>query len=355
MASTSSLGSASLIHASSAQAFYTHFCADTTTLLDQLCSVSDGQGLQGALQSYARLGAQLTAAVDSGVLPAHDQALHRQRLRELAVLLEDTRRRILLDGPPEGQAGGENKQRGFAFKRTQQPKAATPAVVETTQSKPQQPTPIQPSAATAAPTSNHITITALDNTCYTCSEQSESKSLSFDLHHISNSLVDLRSSTSQHTVLSAQLGSITNSILLLPPIEGSLMIHNLTNSLLCIPSCHQFRMHASNTVLVELSTKRGSVLTLEACSGVKFLHTGRMAGAEGEGLRVQDFDDLIHSWQLKHESTEEKGVEGGRKRNFQVVKAAEAGKGMADKVDQLVRLGSSVKQCLEKMIDIPNT
>ncbi|KAJ1586396.1 hypothetical protein NDA11_000072 [Ustilago hordei] len=350
MASTSSLGSASLIHASSAQAFYTHFSADTTTLLDQLGSVSDGQGLQGALQSYARLGAQLTAAVDSGVLPAHDQALHRRRLRELAVLLEDTRPRILLDGPPEGQAAGGNKKRGFAFKRTQQPKAATPAVVETTQSKRQQPTPIQPS-----PTSNHITITALDNTCYTCSEQSESKPLSLDLHHISNSLVDLRSSTSQHTVLSAQLGSITNSILLLPPIEGSLMIHNLTNSLLSIPSCHQFRMHASNTVLVELSTKRGSVLTLEACSGVKFLHTGPMAGAEAEGLRVQDFDDLIHTCQLKHHLTEEKGVEGGRKRNFQVVKAAEAGKGMADKVDHLLRLGSSVKQCLEKMIDIPNT
>ncbi|KAJ1034610.1 hypothetical protein NDA18_001466 [Ustilago nuda] len=346
MASTSSLGSASLIHASSAHAFYTHFSADTSTLLDQLGSVSDGQGLQGALQSYASLGLQLTAAVDSGVLPAHDQALHRQRLRELAVLLEDTRRRILLDSPLQGQAGGEIKKRGFAFKRTQQPKATTPAVLE---SKRQQPTPIQPSA-----TSNHITITALDNTCYTCSEQSESKSLSLDLHHISNSLVDLRSSTSQHTVLSAQLGSITNSILLLPPIEGSLMIHNLTNSLLSIPSCYQFRMHASNTVLVELSTKRGSLLTLEACSGVKFLHTGPMAGAEAEGLRVQDFDDLFHTCHLKHQSTEEKGVEGGRKRNFQVVKAAEAGKGMADKVDQLVRLGSSVKQCLEKMIDIPN-
>lgn len=133
--------------------------------------------------------------------------------------------------------------------------------------------------------------------------------VSIDLTDISNSIVDLRPLEATHTLLAVQIRNVTNSVVALPPIEGSVMLHHLKNCILSVASCHQFRMHVSTDSVVDLTTKRGSVVTIEACTGITFA-TGP------EGLKVQDFDDLINSDQLKQHDG------GESKANFKVVSKA---------------------------------
>lgn len=345
MASTSSLGNASLTNASSAQAFYTHFHSATSCLVEELSTLSTQDSLQDALQHYARLNAELTAAVDSGVLPAYDQGVHKQRLTQVASVLEETRKRV-----NQGGGLGERKKVGFAFKRKQQPiKPATVATIaivgegegEGEGSKQSE----QPTTPTIATTWNHFSVASIHDTTYTAVSQphhNESQSLSVEVKDISNSLVDLRPLAIARSILSVQLRKITCSIVLLPPIEGSIMIHDFNDSLLDVASCHQFRMHTSNQVVVELSTKRNSLVTVEACHGVKFIPK---EGGERE-LRVQDFDDLINSAQLKRDGVEARGASSA---NFQVLRRKEGVRGMAERVDELLQSGSSIQSCLDKI------
>ncbi|KAF6767310.1 Tubulin binding cofactor C-like domain protein [Kalmanozyma brasiliensis GHG001] len=345
MASTSSIGNASLANASSAQAFYSHFRSSTDVLLSQLSdSVTTQEQLQQAVQTYAGLSAELTQAVDSGILPSHDQGVHKRRLEEISAALEEKRKG--LGQRPEGSGVGKKKA-GFAFKRKQ------PAVAAVTQSSPT----IAPQALPTTnaidgtqdgtvPTvqgrqSSHVTISALRGTRYKhsiiFSAIESSKSVSIDVTDISNSIVDLRPLTSTYTILAVQIRSVTNSSLLLPPIEGSIMIHGLTSSLLGVPSCHQFRMHNSKDSVVELSTKRGSVVTLEGCSAIRFVTNPQ------EPIRVQDFDDLINSEQLRQQDKRQ------HEANFSVV-ARSNDNCLADKVESLSNHDSSIGESVNKFL-----
>lgn len=119
------------------------------------------------------------------------------------------------------------------------------------------------------------------------------------------------------------------------------MIHDLINSLLSIPSCHQYRMHNSKDAVVELSTKRGSVVTLEGCSGVSFVTKAE------EPIKVQDFDDLINSEQLRHRD------ERQSKANFSVTTAVD-NSNLATRVEQLSSTESSIGACVTKITDEKN-
>ncbi|SJX61486.1 uncharacterized protein SRS1_12471 [Sporisorium reilianum f. sp. reilianum] len=336
MASSSSLGNASLANASSAQAFYTHFRTATDSLLTRL---SDGptlatpESLQQALQTYAGLSAELTRAVDSGVLPAHDQGVHKRRLEEVAAALEQRRRVVAQQGERKSKGGG------FAFKRKQPAAAVEPSATvahsDTIEASPEKP-------ATAVPDrqASHLTVSAIHDSRHSSATQPLSSThTSIDITDISNSIVDLRSlAASAHTVLAVQIRGVTHSALLLPPIEGSVMIHSVADSLLSIPSCHQFRMHESKHAVVELSTKRSSVVTIEACSGIRFVTKG------GEALKVQDFDDLINSEQLKQPG----GM--GSKSNFRVIQPSD-GSDLASRVDSLSSAGTSTSACVASILD----
>ncbi len=356
MASSSSLGNASLANATSAQAFYTQFRTATSALLEELQGVTTKQGLQDGLQKYAALSGELTRAVDSGVLPAHDREVHRRGLEEVANALEQ-KRKAVEEGADVSE--GKKKRGGFAFKRKppsqSQPQrlseststvetdtASDAAPAESKQHKTDEPT-IRMTNTANGQESNHLTISWLHNTSYKHNAaltppDNGTRPLSIDIAEITNSVVDLRPLATTSTILSVQLRQIASSILLLPPIDGSIMIHHLTSSLLVIPSCHQYRMHNSEDTLIELSTKRGSVVTVEACQGITFLTSG------SEGLRVQDFDDLINSEQLKlgqGDSNEEK------KGNFRTVKRGTSD--LAEKANQLFSEGLSTKDCIERI------
>ncbi|CDR88117.1 uncharacterized protein SPSC_03703 [Sporisorium scitamineum] len=340
MASSSSLGNASLANASLAHAFYTHFRAATDSLLTRLSDEppTTPELLQQSLQTYAGLSAELTRAVDSGVLPAHDQGVHKRRLEEVAAVLEDRRRAV-------AQQGHERKSKGgFAFKRKQPAVAAVSAAPAALHSVTNQTSTEKPLAAAQDRQSSHLTVSAIHDTRYHHSSSTQplsSTHISIDVTDVFNSIVDLRTIASTHTVLAVQIRGVTNSALLLPPIEGSVMIHSVVNSLLSIPSCHQYRMHESKDAVVEMSTKRGSVVTIEGCSGIRFLTKSR------DELRVQDFDDLINSEQLKQRGeTENKG-------NFRVIQSSDA-RDLASRVDALSSTDGSTKACIDRIASEPD-
>ncbi|TKY89393.1 hypothetical protein EX895_001924 [Sporisorium graminicola] len=342
MASSSSVGNASLANASSAQAFYTHFRAATDSLLTRLSNdpstTTTPELLQQALQTYSGLSAELTQAVDSGVLPTHDQGVHKRRLEEVAAAIEAKRRSVA----QQGQVERKNKG-GFAFKRKQPAIEAVPGLAVSSRSEALQTSPQTPRATAQDRQSSHLTVSAIHDTRYTHSSTNTtqpllSKHISIDVTDVSNSIVDLRSlAEPAHTVLAVQIRGVINSALLLPPIEGSVMIHGLKDSLSSVPSCHQFRMHESKDVVVELSTKRGSVVTVEGCSGITFVTRS------GEEVKVQDFDDLINSEQLRHQGETESRA------NFRVIQSRGNGGELADKVELLSSAESSTKAGIDKI------
>ena len=346
MASSSSLGNASQANATSAHAFYVSFNGSTSVLLNEIRAALTQEELQAALQRYASLGAELTRMVDSGVLPAHDQRVHRRRLEDVAAALELRRRKVGENQQGKEEEGDGKRKGGFAFRRklpvatsaeataAVTPAAAAPAATVVAAKDASSAVSVEPTPSTPDRES-HITISALHNTIYTHSSTSNPTPISLEIVDISHSLIDLRTLCS-HVVLSVQIRSVTSSILLLPPISGSAMLHHLSHSLVLLPSCHQFRMHSSHHVAVALRTKRGSVATLEACTDVTLI-----AGSE---VKVQDFEDLFTCEELKHH-TNGKQQEG----NFRVVNRDDAG--LADKLVKWTEEGRSVEVGLKKVWD----
>ncbi|GAC96837.1 hypothetical protein PHSY_004421 [Pseudozyma hubeiensis SY62] len=344
MASTSSVGNASSANASSAQAFYTHFRAATDSLLSQLAAPTTGSdSLQQALAKYASLSAELTQAVDSGVLPSHDQGVHKRRLEEVSAALEQ-RRRALEEAKQVGK--GEGKKRGgFAFKR-KQPVASAPIPPPSATAASKE----EVTAATASSSdepqasrqSSHLTISTLQDTRYThpipqptTSQPAPSTPISLDLTNISHSIVDLRPLATTHTILAVQIRNVHSSAVLLPHVEGSVMVHDLQQSVLGIASCHQFRMHVSKDTVVQLETKRGSVVTIEGCSAVRFV-TRR----ETEEIRVQDFDDLMNSEGLRSAD----GVQG--EANYRLIKSP-GDDSLESRIDAMS--GPDIKMCIDNV------
>lgn len=72
---------------------------------------------------------------------------------------------------------------------------------------------------------------------------------------------------SQLGIFALHIRSITDTVLVLPPVHGSVLVHNLARCTLVV-KCHQFRMHASHDVDVYLFITSKPVI--EDCSGIRF-------------------------------------------------------------------------------------
>ncbi|KAG1776461.1 tubulin binding cofactor C-domain-containing protein [Suillus placidus] len=91
---------------------------------------------------------------------------------------------------------------------------------------------------------------------------------------ISNSILNLHTTTNEST-LSANIVSLSalhirdiqNSILILGTVDGSIMLHNLTNCVV-VAGCHQFRMHNSTFIDAYLDITSNPII--ESCDQVRF-------------------------------------------------------------------------------------
>ncbi|TFK75641.1 hypothetical protein BDN72DRAFT_757507 [Pluteus cervinus] len=92
-----------------------------------------------------------------------------------------------------------------------------------------------------------------------------------NLDHCIVNLLPISNGTPDETkgtnISAIHIYDVSNSILLLPMISGSVLLHNLQNSIVVI-GCHQFRMHTSNKVDVYIEIPSNPII--EHCSGIRF-------------------------------------------------------------------------------------
>ncbi|KAH7910918.1 tubulin binding cofactor C-domain-containing protein [Hygrophoropsis aurantiaca] len=235
-----------------AQNFYPEFqakCSETVTLLDNLRSaptVSPDE-LQHAAVNLAKLTKNLSDA--TGSLPSYDQRKCESQLKELEKTLNELR------------ASSSSKPK-FSFKR--KPAKSTSAGAKVLEIE---------ARASAVTTSNPaLTIHSLSSLYITSNDLSR-PAISGDqpevsLSDIDRCIVNLASSTESMPLISAvHVRKLSNSVLLLPNIQGSVMLHELSNCVV-VTGCHQFRMHGSTDVDVYLSIPSNPII--EHCSRIRF-------------------------------------------------------------------------------------
>jgi len=223
-------------------------------------------GLHELSIEVAKLAKSLTDA--TGSLPSYVQRQYEQQLNALEVALADLRASIV----PKAK---------FAFKRkapaaSSQLTTSTLPTVETTSGNLSCPTP-QTSTSNLALSSRsfeYITLEPLQN-----SIMQQDMTIS-DLDHCIVNLIppaklvkdDAVQDGRVHGSFSLDISAIhvrnlTDTVLLLPSIDGSVLLHDLSRCTLVL-GCHQFRMHASNNVDVFLTIPSNPVI--EHCSYVRF-------------------------------------------------------------------------------------
>lgn len=86
---------------------------------------------------------------------------------------------------------------------------------------------------------------------------------------------------------------LTDCVLLLPRISGSILLHNLSNCVL-VAGCHQFRMHSSTNADVYLSAVSNPII--EHCSNIRFAEypDTLMQNPEPQGNTASTVQDFSH-------------------------------------------------------------
>jgi hypothetical protein len=294
------------------QAFTSSFQASCSELATRL-KAADAVSIHSIAGEIQALNKRLTEA--TGRLPSYDQRQNELQLKTLEKSLEELR----------SSTTGKTK---FAFKRKVKIPASTSAETAT---------PPAPANAPAIPTS---TISSASRTisdhsnCYlsrSClsSPSSSTDHIEVSIIRISNSILNLATTNeltpSANTVsLSAlHIHDIENSILVLGTVDGSIMLHNLTNCVV-VAECHQFRMHNSTAVDAYLDITSNPIV--ESCDQVRFgvypselktishqqplvtkKHTefpflpqdfSHIRATPSPNWRALEEDELIHDWPL---------------------------------------------------------
>ncbi|EEB89287.1 hypothetical protein MPER_12631 [Moniliophthora perniciosa FA553] len=229
---------------------------------------------------FARLSKSLVDA--TGSLPNFDQKNCELQLKQLEATLQSIRE----SSAPKAK---------FAFKR----KVKTETQTNVTSSNPTSaaiPVPLKESDDTP---SQALTISSHSNTHLSwASIPGPFSNLQPDLaiSHLDHCILDLVRFPSQNLTISAlHVRNVSNTVLILPRIPGSAMLHDLKNCVVIL-GCHQFRMHTSQHVDIYLSIQSNPII--EHCTGIRFgtyprsiLHE-ETAEETDSVLSVQDFSHI---------------------------------------------------------------
>lgn len=231
-------------------------------------------------QELAKLNKSLADA--NNKLPTYDQRQYGLQIKALEAIIEELRE-------------ASKPKTKFAFRRaaplenSQRPSiVATPVKIATVSSnKPQH-------TLLSSLSHRYISLTDLP----TSGQQSSELAIS-GLDHC---IVNLTSSTRQNDDIirfsAVHVENLTHTVLILPMINGSILLHNLTSCVVAA-GCHQFRMHDSRQVQVYLSITSHPVI--EHCSEIGFaaypdiLKQLQPVNGDSKHLAVQDFSHIRSS------------------------------------------------------------
>ncbi|KAJ6588376.1 tubulin binding cofactor C-domain-containing protein [Mycena capillaripes] len=267
------------------QSFSAQFLASRTELESRVDLAKSTKITADALQVLSVDLSKLTKTLAdaTGSLPSYDQRQYELQLKALEKSLEELRTSI-----PKSK---------FAFKRkaaaasTQDPPNVVPTVVP--ERSPQ-----------SQPMSTNLTLSShslryLSNTSVPWKSQASDLTISDLTKCIVNLLPDaVDESSSQDSsdskISALHIRNLTDTILLLPVIRGSVLLHDLRRCIVVV-GCHQFRMHTSTNVDVYLSIP--STPIIEHCSQIRFAsYPAALRGSEDtcsdDTFSVQDFSHI---------------------------------------------------------------
>jgi len=200
----------------------------------------------------ARLTKSLSDA--TGSLPSYDQRQYEEQLKTSEKSLSELREKLR----PKSK---------FAFKRRAPVSTAVSptAQVSTNTSGPALQGPM-PNLSLSSRSHQYLTLDSLPK-----STSPEDLAIR-DLDHCLVNLIPSPSSAdagpaSRLEISALHIRNLSNTVLLIPPIHGSVLIHELTRCTIVV-GCHQFRMHTSHNVDVYLSITSNPVI--EHCSDIRF-------------------------------------------------------------------------------------
>ncbi|KAI0705377.1 tubulin binding cofactor C-domain-containing protein [Earliella scabrosa] len=229
-------------------------------LSGQLESVKNGSATSDAIEKaaleLARLRKDFTDAI--AFLPAYDQRQVDKQLKDVEAQLETLR----------SSAAPKSK---FAFKRkaakptsspaapAQNAPAASPAIA---------PTPAQaatPGLSISGHSHEYLTLASLSSPWSSASDLTIS-----DLDHCIVNLVPSEANAdvpSHATFTALHVRNLSHTVLILPIIAGSALLHDMNNCVIALGS-RQFRMHTSSQVDVYIAISSNPII--EHCSAIRF-------------------------------------------------------------------------------------
>ncbi|KAL1670284.1 tubulin binding cofactor C-domain-containing protein [Schizophyllum commune] len=92
-------------------------------------------------------------------------------------------------------------------------------------------------------------------------------------------------------ISAVHIRNISDSLIVLPLISGSVMLHDITRSIVVV-GCHQFRMHTSKAVDVYLSITSNPII--EHCSEIRFSPYPSALAPDAPSNGLQSIQDFSH-------------------------------------------------------------
>ncbi|KAK7461101.1 hypothetical protein VKT23_009030 [Stygiomarasmius scandens] len=289
-----------------ADVFLTQFQASRTELESRINALNESvsgtvskDALDALTVDFEKISKSLREAI--GLIPKTDQGSCEAQLKKLEKSIEDLRK----SSAPKSK---------FAFKR--KPKAETSGTATTTISsssstststpEPQSVSSQDTSASTSISTSHltlsshsqeHLTLRSIAGLPSASDSSSPRLRSDLALTDLENCVVNLLTPPLEKEldISAVQIRNVKNCVVLLPKINGSVMLHDMKNCVVVL-GCHQFRMHTSQAVDVCLDIRSNPII--EHCNGIRFGpyptydHSATLDTASGTNLSVQDFSHI---------------------------------------------------------------
>ncbi|RPD61646.1 hypothetical protein L226DRAFT_485258 [Lentinus tigrinus ALCF2SS1-7] len=279
------------------QQYYARTKAAISELTSQLEAIKSGSATSDSIQKVAvelaKLRKEHTDAI--AFLPGYDQRQVDKQLEGLESQLESLR----TAAAPKAK---------FAFKRkatkAAPPASTTPATASEQSTSAAAPPPTgQPSAvhtsglSISGHTNSYLTLSSLSSPWSSASDLTIS-----DLDNCIVNFIPDSNGNIPHDVTFTALHArnISNTVLILPIISGSALLHDLKNCVIALGS-RQFRMHTSSEVDVYISIASNPII--EHCSAIRFAdypsslrrppaHDSITTQTKSNYLAVQDFSHI---------------------------------------------------------------